>query len=140
DSVNLLSFRGEHQNRNVPRRRLALQHLANIKPAHPGQHEIKDDQRRETSPCLLQGRFTVLRLEHLIAGGLEVCRNQVEDVLLVFGDQDLFVAGFLTHSVAKKCRAFERSASRCVSQSCYTGASELPQREHATSVPDSTWR
>ena len=72
DPVHFLGFGGEHDDRNLGRRGLLFQHLAHFEAAHPGQHQIENDEGRRIFPGLLQRRRSVLGLEHREAGALEI--------------------------------------------------------------------
>src|SRR5207302_11277364 len=62
--------------------------LAHLKPIHPGQHDIQEHQVRSIAFNRFQGLRPVAYSEHLVALGLQVVRDDLEQLHIIIDHPD----------------------------------------------------
>ncbi len=90
DAVDVLAPGREHEDRSLA----PTAHLArDLGAIHLGHHEVEHDEVRVDALVLYEGLLAISRLDHGVAGLLEVQPHQLDDVAFVIDDEDGLHAG-----------------------------------------------
>jgi len=93
DGVRFLGFGGQHDDRKHRCCRSRSKAFADLEAVDLGQHQIEDDQIGLLLLCLPETVHTGLGRDGLIAFLLQIQFDQLENVVLVFNDEDFFSCG-----------------------------------------------
>ena len=88
DAVDLLPLRGDHHDRDVLRRLVALERLADLEPGDVRQHEVEQHDVRELVPRELEPAQPGLRDAHVMPRLREVVTKHLAQVELVVDHED----------------------------------------------------
>jgi hypothetical protein len=87
-SLKSSAVRASHDDGHVPGARRALELAADLRPRHCGQHHVQEDEIRDPLPEQFQRVLAVPGGDGVEPCFAEVELHQVEDVSLVFDDED----------------------------------------------------
>ena len=87
DDICLAALRGQHDDGDVLRRRIALEHPADLQTIHAGQHEVEDENVRQLRASGTEGVLSGSHREDFVAFFGQVVLDELEDVLFVVYDQ-----------------------------------------------------
>ena len=96
DAIGLFSPCRHHDDRDGSRRRIGAKRTAHFQPAHARQHDVEDHEIERllarAGECLVARGDGVSRP----AGSFDVVSNEIRDVAVVFGDEDVHGSSMLT--------------------------------------------
>ncbi len=87
-AVAFFTSRGQHDDRNIARRRVASQPAANLYPGNHGHHPVEQDDIRRSFIDQKQGLFAVAGGRNLEAFLFQVVAQQGNEITLVLDDQN----------------------------------------------------
>jgi hypothetical protein len=140
DAVNLLPLRRHHHDRNVLRRLVALERLADLEPRDVREHEIEKENVGRVGPGELEPLEAGLGNTYVMARLGEVVTKDLAKVELVIDHQDTRhgkkpVVGRCDGFVTFRCLVAEETAGAALTERLRTGAASpairSPRRDFA---------
>src|SRR5881227_40706 len=86
--IDLFAAAGDHDDRDVPGPRRALELAADLGSGDAGEHQIEQDQIRRAGPGERERLVAAARRKRLVSRLLQVEEHQIGEVLLVLDDED----------------------------------------------------
>ena len=104
DAVGLFGACGHHDDRDRRRRGVGAKRAAHLQPAHAGQHDVEDHEIEWLFAGA--GERVIARSDGVRrpTGSLDVVSNELGDVAVVFGDQDVHVSSMLHRRLGPRFR------------------------------------
>src|SRR5258706_363283 len=93
NAIGFIAPRGEHQNGETIQRVIPANFPANVEPGNLGKHEVEKQQIRRRLLQSIETAGAVKGRLNLKAFICKVVANQLDDIAVVFNDQDSFHAG-----------------------------------------------